>query len=117
ETNPAKIVRQAAQLIDPRSNYRKAIDLVIAGYEQGKPWSQVAAESEARWRPDYPQMNNSVANGALVALGLLYGDGDFLKSINVVTHAGDNTDADCNAANVASVIGAMHGFGAIPKQF
>ena len=117
ETNPAKIVRQAAQLIDPRSNYRKAIDLVVARYEQGKPWLQVAAASETRWRPDYPQMNNSVANGALVALGLLYGDGDFLKSINVVTHAGDNTDADCNAANVASVIGAMHGFGAIPKQF
>jgi hypothetical protein len=117
ETNPAKIVRQAAQLIDPRSNYRKAIDLVLAGYDQGKPWREVAAESEARWRPDYPQMNNSVANGALVALGILYGGGDFLKSINIVTQAGDNTDADCNAANVSSVVGAMHGFNAIPKQF
>ena len=117
ETSPAKIVRQAAQLIDPRSNYRKAIDFILASYEQGKSWQETAAESEARWRPDYPQMNNSVANGALVALGILYGDGDLLKSINVVTHAGDNTDADCNAANVASVIGAMHGFQAIPKQF
>lgn len=117
ETNPAKIVRQAARLIDPRSNYRQAIDFVLTGYEHGKPWQEVAAASEARWRPDYPQMNNSVANGALVALGILYGDGDFLKSINIVTHAGDNTDADCNAANIASVIGAMHGFSAIPKQF
>jgi hypothetical protein len=80
ETNPAKIVYQAAQLIDPRSNYRKAIDFVLAGYEQRKPWRQIAAGSEARWRPDYPQMNNSVANGALVALGILYGDGDFLRS-------------------------------------
>ena len=117
ETNCAKIVRQAAQLIDPRSNYRQAIDFILASYEQGKSWQETAAESEARWRPDYPQMNNSVANGALVALGILYGDGDFLKSINIVTHAGDNTDADCNAANVASVIGAMYGFQAIPKQF
>jgi hypothetical protein len=117
ETNPANIVRQAAQLIDPRSNYRKAIEFILAGYEHGQPWQEVAAQSEARWRPDYPQMNNSVANGALVALGILYGDGDFLKSINIVTHAGDNTDADCNAANIASVIGAMHGFKAIPKQF
>ncbi len=69
-----------------------------------------AAESEARWRPDYPQLNNSVANGALVALGILFGEGDFLKSINIVTQAGDYTDADCNAANVSSVTGAMHGF-------
>lgn len=116
ETDTLKIVRQAAQLIDPRSNYRKAVDFVISGYEQGRPWREVAAESEARWRADYPQMNNSVANGALVALGILYGQGDFVKSINIVTQAGDNTDADCNAANVSSVTGAMHGFKSIPPQ-
>jgi hypothetical protein len=117
ETNPVKIVKQAAQLIDPRSNYRKAIDFVLASYEQGKPWRQIAAESEARWRPDYPQLNNSVANGALVALGILFGEGDYLKSINVVTQLGDYTDADCNAANVSSVVGAMRGVKAIPAQF
>jgi hypothetical protein len=116
ETNPVKIVRQAAQLINPGSNYRKAIDFVLAGYEQGKPWRQIAAESEARWRPDYPQLNNSVANGALVALGILFGEGDYLKSLNIVTQMGDYTDADCNAANVSSVVGAMHGFKAIPAQ-
>ena len=117
ETDPVKIVRQAAQLIDPRSNYRKAIDFVLAEYGHGKPWRKIAAESEARWRPDYPQLNNAVANGALVALGILFGKGDYLKSINIVTQAGDYTDADCNAANVSSVIGAMHGFKAIPTQF
>ncbi len=117
EKNPLKIVKQAAQLIDPQSNYRKAVEFVIAGYEQGKNWKAIAAESEARWRPDYPQMNNSVANGALVALGILFGEGDFLKSINVATQVGDYTDADCNAANVSSVVGAMKGFSAIPKQF
>jgi hypothetical protein len=117
ERDPVKIVQQAAQLIDPRSNYRKAIDLVLAGYAQGQTWQQIAAESEARWRPDYPQLNNSVANGALVALGILFGDGDYLKSINIVTQAGDYTDADCNAANVSSVVGAMQGFKAIPPQF
>ena len=116
ETDPAKIVRQAAQLIHPDSNYRKAIDQVLKAYEQGQPWRRIAADSEARWRPDYPQLNNSVANGALVAIGLLFGDGDYLKSINVVTQAGDFTDADCNAANIASVIGAMHGTKAIPEN-
>jgi hypothetical protein len=116
EKDPVKIVRQAAQLIDPRSNYRKAIDFVLAGYEQGRPWREIAAESEARWRPDYPQLNNSVPNGALVALGILFGEGDFLKSINIATQAGDYTDADCNAANISSVTGAMHGFKAIPRQ-
>ena len=117
ETDPHKIVKQAAQLIDPRSNYRKAVDFVLSEYERGTPWRRIAAESEARWRPDYPQMNNSVGNGALVALGILFGDGDYLKSINIVTQTGDFTDADCNAANVSSVVGAMRGIKAIPEQF
>ena len=69
EKDPAKIVRQAAQLIDPRSNYRKALDFVLTNYEKGKPWQQIAAASEANWRPEYPQLNNSVAAGALVTLG------------------------------------------------
>jgi hypothetical protein len=116
EKNPVKIVRQAAQLIDPGSNYRKAIDFVLASYEQGKGWAQIAAESEARWRPDYPQLNNSVANGALVALGILFGEGNFVKSINIATQVGDYTDADCNAANIASVVGAMRGLSAVPTQ-
>jgi ADP-ribosylglycohydrolase len=116
ESSPAIIVRQAAQLIDPRSNYRKAIDFVLESYEQKKPWKQIAAESEARWRPDYPQGNNSVANGALVAIGILFGDGDYLKTINIVTQTGDYTDADCNAANVSSVVGAMHGYKTIPAS-
>jgi hypothetical protein len=55
--------------------------------------------------------------GAVVALGILFGEGDFMKSINVTTQVGDYTDADCNAANVASVVAAMHGFKAIPQHF
>ena len=116
ESDPYKIVKQAAQLIDPRSNYRKAIDQVLAGWERRESALQIAAESEARWRPDYPMMNNSVANGALVAIGILFGDGNYLKSINLVTSLGDFTDADCNAANVASVVGAMRGWKAIPES-
>jgi hypothetical protein len=62
-------------------------------------------------------LNNSVANGALVALGILFGEGDFLTSLNVTTQTGDYNDADCNAANVSAVVGAMRGSKAIPNQF
>jgi hypothetical protein len=116
ETNGERIVRQAAQLIDPRSNYRQAIDFVLDGYARKTPWKQIAAESEARWRPDYPMFNNAVANGALVAIGIIFGEGDYVKSINVVTQTGDFTDADCNAANVSSVVGAMRGSKCLPAS-
>ncbi len=116
ETNTERIVDQAARLISPKSNYRKAILQVLEGYTRGDDWRQLAHEIENRWRPDYPQLNNSVANGALVALALLYGKGDYVNSLNLVTATDDYTDADCNGDNVGSVVGAMHGVKAIPQQ-
>ena len=50
ETNAEKIVSQAAELIDPRSNYRQAIDFVLAANKRDEAWQKIAAESEARWR-------------------------------------------------------------------
>jgi ADP-ribosylglycohydrolase len=114
ETDPEKVVREAAALISPKSNYRKALDQVLEGFDRKEDWRQLASEIEDRWRPDYPQMNNSVANGALVALGVLYGEGDYLKSVNIVTATDDFTDADCNGDNVGSIVGAMLGVKGIP---
>jgi hypothetical protein len=115
ETDVEKIVRQAASLISPKSNYRQALDQVLEGFSRKEDWRRVAREVEDRWRPDYPQLNNSVANGALVALALLYGEGDYLNSLNIVTATDDYTDADCNGDNVGSVLGAMHGLKAVPS--
>jgi hypothetical protein len=39
-----------------------------------------------------------------------------LKTVNLAARAADFTDADCNAANAAAVIGAMHGMKAIPQH-
>lgn len=46
-----------------------------------------------------------------------FGGGDFLKTVNLAYAAADFTDADCNAANAASVVAAMHGLKAIPNYF
>lgn len=108
------MVGKAAQLIPPESNYRKALDQVLEGYSNKKDWQQIAGDIENRWRPEYSQFNNAVANGALCALALLYGRGDWLSTVNVVTLADDYTDADCNAHVASSVAGALQGSRAIP---
>jgi ADP-ribosylglycohydrolase len=115
EQDTEKIVRQASRLLSPKSNYRKALDQVLEGHSQGQDWRELASEVENRWRPEYPQYNNSVANGALCALALLYGRGDWLETVNIVTSTDDNTDADCNADVVSSVVAAMRGPKVIPQ--
>jgi hypothetical protein len=54
-------------------------------------------------------------NSCHVVTGLLYGQGDFLKSIEIATRCGN--DADCNPGTVAGILGAMNGFSWIPNEF
>jgi hypothetical protein len=76
----------------------------------------VFAAVEDRWHIEYPATNNAVANGGLVAASVWFGGGDFLQTVNLAYRAADFTDADCNAANAAAVVGAMHGMQALPPR-
>lgn len=114
ENDPKTIVRQAARLIHPDSPYRKCLDLVIALAEAGRTPQEVADAVEERWHIEYPATNNAVPNGGLVAVGVWFGEGDFLKTVNLIYRAADFTDADCNAANAAAVVAAMRGMKCLP---
>jgi hypothetical protein len=51
-------------------------------------------------------------NGAYVALGLLYGKGDFAKTLEVSTRSGQ--DSDCNPSSAAGILGVILGYEKIP---
>jgi hypothetical protein len=90
--------------------------MVIFMAETGKTAEEIADAVEDRWRIDYPASNNAVPNGALAAIGVWFGEGDFLKTVNIVYRVADFTDADCNAANAAAVVAAMHGMKCLPRH-
>jgi hypothetical protein len=46
----------------------------------------------------------------------VFGHGDFTATENLAFTAADFSDTDCNAANAASVVAAMHGMAALPKN-
>jgi ADP-ribosylglycohydrolase len=114
ERDAREIVRKAARLIHPRSPYRQALDLVVRMAEAGSSPEEVAAAVEDRWHVEYPATNNAVANGALVAMAVWFGAGDWLQTVNHAYRAADFTDADCNAANAGAVVGAMKGTKGLP---
>lgn len=114
ETDPRQIVRRAAQLIHTASPYRQCLDQVITMADEGQAAAKIAQAVEDRWHSEYPATNNAVANGGLVAVGTWFGEGNFLKTVNLVYQLADFTDADCNAANAAAVIGAMQGMKGLP---
>lgn len=48
---------------------------------------------------------------------MYYGEGDFLKSLNIAYQASDYSDADYSAANVATILAVMYGIDVIPENF
>ena len=116
ETNTKEIVRKAAHLISPLSPYRQCLDMVISLAEAGRPPEEIFRAINERWGIEYPATNNAVVNGGIVATSVWFGQGDFMKTENLVFRAADFADTDCNAANSASVVAAMHGMSVLPAK-
>ena len=78
----------------------------------------------ADWRESWMRINekyghyhrvHTINNAALVLLGLLYGEGDFERSITISVMGG--WDTDCNGATVGSILGVMLGADKIPEKW
>jgi ADP-ribosylglycohydrolase len=83
-------------------------------------WSREYPTWEACWeraRQNYGGLNwvHTINNAVWVMIGLLYGDGDFGRSIAIAVRCGNDTD--CNGATAGSVMGAMLGSRGIPSRW
>ena len=55
------------------------------------------------------------SNVGFVVIGLLYGDGDFKKSMLIALNCGDDTD--CTAGTIGSIMGLIYGTKGIPEDW
>lgn len=61
----------------------------------------------------YPMMG-SVVNGLSAVIALIYGKGDFIKTVGIAVSAG--YDCDNQAATIGGLLGAIHGGSQIPEH-
>ena len=54
-------------------------------------------------------------NAAYCVIGLLYGDGDFERTLDISTRCGQ--DSDCNPATAGGVLGVIYGYEALPAKW
>lgn len=116
-----EIVGQAVKTIPDGTKFHDCIADVILWHSQyPDDWKACWFEVQKKWNNDvgcpkgcYLSFNiDAKINSAYVTIGLLYGQGDFTKSIDIATRCGQ--DADCNPATVGGVLGVMKGYSNIP---
>ncbi len=118
------IVNEALKAIPKQSTYYKCISDVIAWHKKyPNDWHQTWFELQKKWSSEVGCPDgvfnafdiDSKLNSAYVVMGLLYGNGDYSKTLEVATRCGQ--DADCNPSTVGGILGAMLGYSKIPAYW
>lgn len=116
------IVREALKSIPSQSNYYKAMADVIKWHkEYPKDWEITWALLNKHYAYDIGCPDgvdnafniDAVINSGYILIGLLYGDKDFYKTIDISTRCGQ--DSDCNPASAGGILGTMLGYKGIPE--
>jgi len=118
EKDPRKLAEYSLKAIPAESNQAKMIRDVLDLHQQYPDWQDAWKALQPKWwlKDGEPVMKLDVRiNGAYVYLGLLYGEGDFWKSMNIAMRCG--LDSDCNPSTVAGILGTALGMSGIPKKW
>jgi ADP-ribosylglycohydrolase len=124
EPDVGKVVVKALETIPRESTFRQTIEDVIRWHrEYPDDWRETWFEIEKKWSEDigspvgvFRAFNiDAKLNAAYVVMGLLYGGGDFGKTLEVSTRAGQ--DSDCNPSSAAGVLGVILGYESIPAPW
>ena len=121
ESDIQKIIETALLSIPSGSDYYKIVKDVIKLHQQfPTDWQAAWKELEAKWGDvDICGAGSTFnidakLNGAYIVIGLLYGEGDPLKTLEITTRCGQ--DSDCNPSNALAVLGVIKGFSGLPEN-
>ena len=124
ENDPRRVVERALASLPAESSYARAIRDVL-DWSRANPgdWRQTWQQIENTWNKDDSCPDGAMSpfnidarlNGAYIALGLLYGGGDFAQTMEVSMRAGQ--DSDCNPSSAAGVLGVLVGYSGIPERW
>jgi ADP-ribosylglycohydrolase len=90
-----------------------ALQQVQKGHEEGRSAANMVEDVMKRYRSHSPM--HALSNASVVAVALLWGEGDFSRTVGLAVQAGQDTSG--NAAAAGAVCGALGGAQAIPDRW
>ena len=118
ESDPRKLAEYSLKAIPAESGYAKMIRDVLDLHQQYPDWQDAWKKLEPKWGRKDGELVSGVyvpINGAYVYMGLLYGGGDFWKTMNISMRCG--RDSDCNPSSCAGILGTILGMKGIPDKW
>ncbi|PNR97084.1 ADP-ribosylglycohydrolase family protein [Petrotoga sp. 9PWA.NaAc.5.4] len=113
ENDPKKIVQKSLDFIPNNSEFKKNVENVVKYCRENEDWVYVLKLVEK----DFEKYNwvHLYPNTAAVITSLWYGNGDFNKTMKIVSSFG--YDVDCNAGEIGTILGIIYGKENIPAYW
>jgi hypothetical protein len=118
------IVKEGLKTVPRQSEFYQCINDVILWHQKyPTDWKQTWLEVQKKWADEVgcpdgvfsPFNIDAKVNAAYVVIGLLYGSGDFTKTLDITTRCGQ--DADCNPSSSGGILGTILGYDKIPAYW
>ena len=115
------VASRALKVLPSESRTRKMMSDVIDWHKQNpSDWKAAWQKFEDAYVKKHDANFGSCyihapINCAYILIGLLYGGGDFEKTIDISTRCG--LDSDCNPANAGGILATAIGYSKIPEKF
>ena len=109
-----EVLEGALEYIPADCEYARVVRDVIRFHDAQpvKNWREAFEYVKANWGYDrYPGNCHIIPNAAVMILSMIYGDGNFDRTLNICNMCG--WDTDCNVGNVATIMGVLCGIEAI----
>jgi len=114
----AKAIKTAIECYDKKIKWQDARDVILENHRGCCFFNNLNAISQADIDKGFHtgQLGYDVpSNIAIIVAGMLYGEGDFDKTMCITVNMGEDTD--CTAGTVGSIFGIIYGFDKIPQRW
>jgi len=122
EKDTEKLVQMALEAIPGDSPFTEGMLDVISWHKKYDDWRDTRQKIHDKYfrykKGSYEapvSVLSSLNNGLCGIMAILYGEGDFMKSVSIATSAG--YDCDNQAATVGGLMGVLNGTKCIPEEF
>jgi ADP-ribosylglycohydrolase len=112
-SNIEEIIEIGLSVIPKKSRLAEAIRDVMRLSKEYEDWKDVWNKISEKY--GHYHFVHTINNAAIVTMGLLYGEGDYGKSISISVMGG--WDTDCNGATTGSIIGVILGAKNLPDKW